>query len=567
MKSGDWMERANRKLEEGDLDGAIECYETAIAADPALAAAHYRAALLLQHRGRHAEADEHYRSAVEVEPDLADAWVDWGNLAYELGDSTAAISRFEAALETVPNHARALHNLATILLAGGDFDSARDLFERAIAAGNAESRLGLANAQSAAGDLETAVRSYSEIIASDRDNAVAHYQLGLALQRLGRFESSLGHYREAARLRPGFLQPLINSAQTLMDMGDLAGAEEIYRRVIGSDDPEFRARGEFGLSQLALRRQDFGHGWAGYERRLDIEADGRRWETKGLPRLGKRDVAAAGRVAIWSEQGIGDQILFSTLLPEVVDAGIAGVVEVDPRLAAAFGRSLPGLRFATGAQFEEDFESCRFQIPIGSLAELFRPNRESFARQPRALLKAEPSRVAQVRASLDDRPKIGISWRSIQPLATRFLESGKSATLERFGAFEGAGATLVDLQYGDLEEERGAFDDRYPGLRRGIAGLDAFNDLEGVMAAIAACDLVITTSNATAHLAGAVGKRTWLLYLAANPPFYYWVSGHDGHSLWYPSIEVVSDRSWRTWEAAFEAVARRFISGSNRPSR
>ena len=222
---------------------------------------------------------------------------------------------------------------------------------------------------------------------------------------------------------------------------------------------------------------------------------------------------------------------------------------------------------ATGAEFEEAFESCRCQLPVGSLAQLFRPNRDSFARQPRALLRADPARVAQVRASLDERPKIGISWRSIQPLATRFLESRKSATLERFGAFEDTGATLVDLQYGDLGEERGAFDDRHPGLRRSIAGLDAFNDLEGLLAAIEACDLVITTSNATAHLAGAVGKRTWLLCLAANPPFHYWVPGADGRSLWYPSVEVVTDRSWRTWDAAFEAVARRFISGSNRPSR
>src|SRR4029079_2930448 len=153
MKGGDWAERGNRKLEEGDFDGAIECYETAIAADPAHAMAHYRAALVLQHLGRHAEADEHYGSAVEGEPELADAWVDWGNLAYGLGDPAAAISRLETALEAVPDHRRALHNLATILLADGDFDSARDLFERAIAAGNAESRLGLANAQSAAGDL------------------------------------------------------------------------------------------------------------------------------------------------------------------------------------------------------------------------------------------------------------------------------------------------------------------------------------------------------------------------------------------------------------------------------
>jgi ADP-heptose:LPS heptosyltransferase len=75
-----------------------------------------------------------------------------------------------------------------------------------------------------------------------------------------------------------------------------------------------------------------------------------------------------------------------------------------------------------------------------------------------------------------------------------------------------------------------------------------------VLAAIEACDVVVTTSNVTAHLAGALGRETLLVYLRANPTFHYWVPGEDGRSLWYPSVRVVTDASIDSWEAALARV-------------
>ena len=632
----DWLERGNRCYREGDLDGAIECYEAAIAAEPASVRAHYNLGLVLQGRERVDEAIAHYRLALATDPafcpalvnlanalaargdssgarDLyaralaidpndvhaiqnlvslarlhegrgepgealecyrivvraqpahavanhraAEIWIDWGNLAYEEGDPAKAVTRFEQALESMPNHPRALHNLATVESAQGRLDRARILFERAMAAGNAESHLGLANVQAASGELESAVESYGAVVASSPGNALAHYQMGLALQKLGRFGAALGRYRDAARLRIDFFQPVINAAEVLVAIGDLPAAEEMYRRGLESPEAGIRARAAFGLGQVALRRQDFDRGWLGYEERLDIEKGGRDPEREGVPRLREADLGDSGRVAVWLEQGVGDQILFSTLLPELAHSGAEVIVEVDPRLLVPFRRSLPSLRFEEPSGFARSFGSADFQVPIGSLPALFRRSRESFSRQPASILEAESSRVADVKRAIGGTPSIGIAWRSIQPLEKRFLESNKSAALEGFGGFDGSGAILVDLQYGDVENERNAFDERHPGLRRSLTGLDLFNDLDGLLAAIAACDQVVTTSNVTAHLAGALGKKTWLMYRAANPPFHYWVPGPNGRSLWYPSVEIVTDPSWTTWEMAFEAIARRW---------
>ena len=115
-------------------------------------------------------------------------------------------------------------------------------------------------------------------------------------------------------------------------------------------------------------------------------------------------------------------------------------------------------------------------------------------------------------------------------------------------AFSNApGVRLLDLQYGDTAEERGRFA-RAGGRLEHLDDLDLFNDLDGVLAATEACDLVATTSNVTAHLAGALGKRTLLFYPSAIAPFHYWVPGEDGRTLWYPSVEVVTGAGLDTWE-------------------
>lgn len=82
-----------------------------------------------------------------------------------------------------------------------------------------------------------------------------------------------------------------------------------------------------------------------------------------------------------------------------------------------------------------------------------------------------------------------------------------------------------------------------------------FHELEELLAVIAACDLVITTSNVNAHLAGALGKRTWLLYPADRPPFHYWA--HDGsyRCLWYPAVEIASSRELSDWTSLIQHAA------------
>jgi hypothetical protein len=233
---------------------------------------------------------------------------------------------------------------------------------------------------------------------------------------------------------------------------------------------------------------------------------------------------------------------------------------VDPRLVTAYRRSFPRVEFPEPEGAASAIATCDHEIPLGSLPALFRRSVEAFDAQPSAILAADRGRAAHARRVFGEGRSIGISWRSFQGFGRLHVANRKSIPLECFAVLAVSGARLVDLQYGDVAAERQAFDERHPGLRCQVP-VDLRDDIEGVLGAIEACDLVVTSSNVTAHFAGALGKRTWLVSLGANPPFHYWAPRADGSCLWYPSIEILTDPRWTRWEDAFHAVAGRLATG------
>ncbi|HSN20350.1 MAG TPA: hypothetical protein VLS49_06720, partial [Usitatibacter sp.] len=256
------------------------------------------------------------------------------------------------------------------------------------------------------------------------------------------------------------------------------------------------------------------------------------------------------------EQGLGDSLAFSTLAEELAARGEAFVLEADRRLVAPISRAHPGWAVVAKEESDAAFRSCDRHLPLGSLGRFFRRSVESFERQPRAFLAADPARAAayRKRVAREGTRLVGISWRTFQNRMRSYYERMRSAPLASFGDLSRSpGLTLLDLQYGETGPEREAFG-RDGGRLERIDELDLYNDLDGLVAAVDACDLVVTTDNATAHLAGATGKRTLLIYLSANPPAHYWAPTAHGHSRWYPSVEIVTGRDMDTWQRLLSRV-------------
>jgi tetratricopeptide (TPR) repeat protein len=491
-------------------------------------------AQVLMHEGRVDEAVRDARAATALAPGFADGWLHLAQALRRKGARAESLAAAERALAVDPGRAAAQYHAALLHFDAGDHAAAERGFTRVLELeprhGAALVNLGIV--QRATGREALALETFARAVAADPANAAAQNNLGLALQATGRIAEA-----HEAYVRAGFPESLANAAGLALELERLEPARELYARA-GQLRPGF-PDAAYGLGQVALREHRFAEGWEGYERRFETTPPLAEPRALPMPRLESGNLAAARRVAVWSEQGLGDQILFTTLLPELSRRGIGAVVEVDARLIGLYRRSLPDFQFTTPAASGTDFAGCDFHVPMGSLPRLFRRDGASFAAQPRALLRPDPARVEAVARALGGAGALAISWRSPQAGARRALGERKSVPLESFAALAAReDVRLLDLQYGEVGEERRAFESRHPGVLLRLDGLDTRDDLEGVAAALTACGRLVTASNATAHLAGALGVPTVILLPRGWAPFSYWVAGADGRSLWYPSVAI-----------------------------
>jgi Flp pilus assembly protein TadD len=507
-------------------------------------------AIALLHAGRLAEAEAAAR-ALLAPGRTAPVLHVLGCIRAQAGARDEALALLDEAIALDPRDASFLNNRARVLGEVGRLDDAvRDLrraieLQPAFAAARrqlaqmlqrvASERNNLGVALQRQGRPGEAIAQFQRALAADPAFSAAHVNWGNALENLGDLDGARPHYREATRLSPESAEAWLNGASNAVELGLRGEAREGYGRALALAPGS--AEAAYGLAILDLREQRFEAGWDGFERRFETRPPQSTWRGPPLPRFA-RGTPGRPRVAVWLEQGIGDQVLFSTLIAELREEA-APVVEVDARLVGAYRRSVEGVEFTTPDESMEAFASCAAQLPLGSLASLYRRDRASFARQPARLLRADPARVAALRRTLGEGRFIAIAWRSLQAGLRAGLAARKSVPLELFAPVAHArGARLVDVQYGDAREERAAFDAAHPGVRVALP-FDAFSDLEGVLAAIEACGEAVTASNVTAHLAGATGTPTTVVMPAGRSPFHYWDAVEGSRSLWYPSLTVV----------------------------
>jgi hypothetical protein len=238
------------------------------------------------------------------------------------------------------------------------------------------------------------------------------------------------------------------------------------------------------------------------------------------------------------------------------------IYEVDRRLLRSYERAFPGSRFvALEEPPRAELTHASRALLAGSLPKLFRAARADFTRQPARVLVAAPERVAYYRTrlqALGPETKVALSWRSTR---RDYWGPKKNAPLAHFAPLlRRPGVHFVDVQYGDTAAERAAAE-AATGVRLArFDEVDYYNDLDELLAILEASDLLITTSNVTAHLAGALGKPAWLMYLADRPPFHYWSHGGSRRSLWYPSVEIVSAAHLTDWDALIAQVTDRLAA-------
>ena len=290
---------------------------------------------------------------------------------------------------------------------------------------------------------------------------------------------------------------------------------------------------------------DFKKGWQEYDWRLKTELSRSEKRTLPYPRWHGCDLASK-TILVWAEQGIGDQIMFASVLHLLAQKSQRVVVGIEPRLVAIFQRSFPSIAFFS--QFDlPDLcvlgHSIDYQIPIASLGQHFLNTETTFPKQRSYLIPCS-EKVQQFehryKQLADGRPLIGISWRG----GNKGKESRNISLKQWADLIAMRNFCFINLQYGDVIDEINEFTAATGIPIYSDGQVDSSKDLDDFFAQVAAMDLVVSIANSTAHIAGSLGKPA-LIFLPHVPDWRWMLDRTD--SLWYPEITLLRQSREGSW--------------------
>ena len=395
--------------------------------------------------------------------------------------------------------------------------------------------------------------------------------LGVSLNNRNQIKEALKLFERESLLRPDDPLAYFNAATAHMSLGDAIQAATRYREAIARGLNNQLTVISAALASLVVG--DFDNGWRLYESRLlgeNVISKGKNLQAIAANKaFNVAQMKSRLRTLVWPEQGVGDEVMFGSMLGEF--RGHVGklLVQLDRRLIPLFKRSLPDdvEFFERGTVVPEDrYDS---HIAIGSLGQYLRPTLESFEGKGGKYLWADPERIQAMREWLsvkEGERVIGLSWRSSNP------ETGAARSLalkDLVKSLQAPGARFVNLQYGDVSAEIEALEQDEGIQVLECPGLDTTDDLDGLAALIEACDEVVSIGNATAHLAGALGKKTTVLLpklgikTTGNKvmPGWRWL-GQPDTCLWYDNVSLsrmkLEENDWRNTLARLTISRRPF---------
>ena len=278
---------------------------------------------------------------------------------------------------------------------------------------------------------------------NERDYHDRHYEADAARLRQSALFGQV-HDRAAAQ----FLRCTgAGRGQRMLSLG--CGDGSIELRLAPHDD-----YAHYNLGLHHLKYGEYAEGWEGYEHRRSFDNFVGRYRRFALPEWDGGPLEGRA-VLVLPEQGLGDEIMFGSCIPDLAAQARHLIIECDPKLEAIFRRSFAGCTVVSrGRTLANDWinrvePKPDLQLAAGSLARRFRRRAEDFPQRP--FLQANAHEVSRWKTTLDalgPGRKIGLSWRGGVAFTGR---KRRSFSLEELlPVLRLPGVQFVNLQYTDV---------------------------------------------------------------------------------------------------------------------
>ena len=479
--------------------------------------------------------------AISINKDIAEFYLIRGfshmkNLDYEI-----ALKDFEKSIHLNSKLKDAYLNIGVIYSEIKKFDQSINYLSKVIDLDPNDKRayINLAQIRSEMNDYETALEEINKSIIKDPNNLNSYLLRGNFYKELKMFDSSLADFEKV-----------------------ITESEKINNRQLYHD-------ALYNKSLLKLLLGDFNEGWKLYEHRFHIHVH-KEFEKfkkeKIFSKIPKKNIPFPQNITdlknsnllIISEQGIGEHIIFLPLISEASKLAKSITVLIDARLIPLCERSFKNIIFLPIGDKNIPVDSINkkvsllkqtnfdFQISVASLSKFFRKNLNDFKNTPNKFFIVNEKLKNDLKDQLSlksNKNIIGISWKSFNSSLRHF----KNIDLKQLGLiFKDLDITLINLQYGDVDDEINKFinDTKIP-----IINIKSFiikEDLDSLLSLIDLCDLVISTDNITIRLSGSINKDTWVM-LPSVPQFFYLLDRPD--CLWHPSLKFYRQEKRGSWSS------------------
>lgn len=541
---------------QGQIDPSLHFLKQTLNANPRHAEAHYLLGSLLLRKEQYPEALSNLLQATRLEKKRYEYFNNLGNAYFCLDQLAEAKKAFQQAIRLNPQAAEPFNNLGRTLREQEDLKGAQAALERATAL-DKQYIEAWNNLASVYYDLDLPSKANAAVQKALQLDPVYYKALinqALILELDDRLEEAEQKYREAIAVNPNDAEGYNNLGAVLTNLGKPEEGLQQLRLAIEHNPAHFVANHNMAFANFELGH--IGDAWDFNESRW---RPGKRMvigkRHQHLPLLTPQDDLKNAKVLVWREQGIGDELSFASILPDAQETFKQCVMECTSRWQTLFERSFPGVEFFPQQSPEHPrAKSPEFthQTPICSLARIFRRNLEAFPCK-KGFLVPDPERVQHWHdylASLGTKPKIGIAWRS--QLRTEARDQHYLIVEELIHLLKIPNATFINLQYDECSKEL-ALAKQLSGVTIHQApNLDLKNDLEGNAALTSCLDLVISSFNSVAEIAGAVGVPTFAFGYGPG----LWATLGTDYVPWFPSLKYYSRRRGEDWNRILGLISR-----------
>jgi len=591
QNSEGFVNLGNTYKDQGKYKDAIAAYETAITINLRNTKAYNNLGVTLRELGKYEKAIDALNHVIKFEPKSAMAFNNLGNVYRDLKLYQKAEENYNKAIQLKKNYATAYHNLGQNFYAQNKFDEAMDaynkalmnqnnyaevynsigmllrdqnLFEHAIKAyqnaislspNYAVAHYNLGNLLKDRGDLDYAVKLYEKAISLNPHHAASFNNMGHALRELGKIDGSLENYIKAIELQPKFVEAHSNLAATWKEKGKLDEAIASAKRAI-SIQPDF-VEAHMNLSFALLNKGMLREGLDEYEWRWKTIDGQKRLRSFVRPWWNGKTSLDSKTILIWSEQGVGDTLNWSSRLSCVSDIAANCILQCPEKLGPLLSRSFPNIKIEP---VDQDYGLSRtdidFHLPMGSIYRIFPPE-DANDDLRNTLLVPDPDRVAfwkERLGSIGAGPYIGLAWKSSNLAQRRMMNYASISDLAP--VLQLPNATFVNLQYKDFSEDLREVKNKNGITIHNFEDLDHFNNIDDVAALCAALDIVVTTKNTVSIIASRVGTATKLANWRQSP----W--NNPLFNPTGPSVEIFERNTWESWERVFCEIANDITSSS-----